>query len=139
MTLSRLRVLLLGPASLLMLLTLVVPLGFMLRDSLNRFDPSEMMIAAITPENYLRFVVDPFYRGVMYTTIRVSIIVTAACLAANGHDVWGVDPDSTKVEMISQGASLLNLSVVVAQDDLREAVRQLHSEFFSELDPGVFD
>ena len=46
---------LLGPASLLMLLTLVVPLGFMLRDSLNRFDPTEMMIAAVTPENYLRF------------------------------------------------------------------------------------
>ena len=57
-----------------MLLTLVVPLGVMLRDSLNRFDPSEMMIAAVTPENYLRFFVDPFYRSVLYTTIRVSII-----------------------------------------------------------------
>src|ERR1700689_3283071 len=71
---------LLGPSTLLMLLTLVVPLGFMLRDSLNRFDPSEMMIAAVTSENYLRFFVDPFYRGVLYTTIRVSVIVTIACL-----------------------------------------------------------
>ena len=42
------RVSLLGPASLLMLLMLVVPLAFMLRDSLNRFDPTEMMIAAVT-------------------------------------------------------------------------------------------
>ncbi len=31
--------------------------------------------------------------------------VTAACLAAKGHDVWGVDPDTTKTHAISQGAS----------------------------------
>jgi len=63
-----------------MLLMLLVPCSFMLRDSLNRFDPTEMMIAAVTPENYLRFFVDPFYRGVLVTTVRVSVIVTAACL-----------------------------------------------------------
>jgi putative spermidine/putrescine transport system permease protein len=79
---------LLGPASLLMLLMLVVPLGFMLRDSLNRFDPTEMMIAAVTPENYLRFFVDPFYRSVLYTTIRVSVIVTATCLAFGLPMAW---------------------------------------------------
>ncbi|HET6235234.1 MAG TPA: ABC transporter permease [Acetobacteraceae bacterium] len=79
---------LLGPASLLMLLMLVVPLGYMLRDSLNRFDPTEMMIAAVTPENYLRFFVDPFYRSVLYTTIRVSVIVTATCLAFGLPMAW---------------------------------------------------
>jgi putative spermidine/putrescine transport system permease protein len=79
---------LLGPASLLMLLTLVVPLGFMLRDSLNRFDPSEMMVEAVTPENYLRFFVDPFYRGVLITTVRVSVIVTAVCLACGLPMAW---------------------------------------------------
>ena len=31
--------------------------------------------------------------------------VTAACLAANGHEVWGVDPDAMKVGMISDGRS----------------------------------
>ena len=31
--------------------------------------------------------------------------VTAACLAANGHDVWGVDVDAAKVDEIRRGAS----------------------------------
>jgi aspartate kinase len=43
------------------------------------------------------------------------------------------------VRMISQGASALNLGFVVAGEDLRTAVSGLHAEFFSELDPAVFD
>ncbi len=46
--------------------------------------------------------------------------------------------DKINVRMISQGASLLNLGVVVAQADLRGAVEALHREFFSEVDPTVF-
>ena len=42
------------------------------------------------------------------------------------------------VRMISQGASLLNLSVVVAHDDLRTAVDRLHTEFFRDPDVAVF-
>jgi aspartate kinase len=43
------------------------------------------------------------------------------------------------IRMISQGASLLNLSIVVAEKDLRQAVESLHAEFFSDLDPLVFE
>lgn len=43
------------------------------------------------------------------------------------------------VAMVSQGASLLNLSFVIATGDLRRAVESLHREFFSELDPAVFE
>jgi aspartate kinase len=43
------------------------------------------------------------------------------------------------VRMISQGASELNLGLVIAEDDLKDAVRSLHDEFFCELDPAVFD
>lgn len=43
------------------------------------------------------------------------------------------------VRMISQGASALNLTLVVGAADLREAVHRLHQEFFTELDPAVFD
>jgi aspartate kinase len=42
------------------------------------------------------------------------------------------------IRMISQGASLLNLSFVIAEKDLHQAVAALHAEFFRELDPEVF-
>jgi aspartate kinase len=47
--------------------------------------------------------------------------------------------NDTNIRMISQGASLLNLSVVVAERDLRHSVETLHTEFFSQLDPAVFE
>jgi len=47
--------------------------------------------------------------------------------------------ESINIRMISQGASLLNLSFVVAEADLKRAVDALHREFFAELDPAVFD
>ncbi|MBV9506572.1 MAG: lysine-sensitive aspartokinase 3 [Acidobacteriia bacterium] len=43
------------------------------------------------------------------------------------------------VRMISQGASLLNFSFVVAEADLRRTVEALHTEFFADLDPAVFE
>jgi aspartate kinase len=47
--------------------------------------------------------------------------------------------DSVNIRMISQGASRLNLTFVVAERDLTRAVEMLHTEFFRELDPAVFD
>ena len=47
--------------------------------------------------------------------------------------------EGVNIRMISQGASLLNLGVVVAEKDLRTAVEALHAEFFRELDPEVFE
>jgi len=46
--------------------------------------------------------------------------------------------ENLNVRMISQGASLLNLSVVVAETDLHAAVSALHAEFFREIDTAVF-
>jgi aspartate kinase len=43
------------------------------------------------------------------------------------------------VRMISQGASLLNISVVVAAADLKSAVESLHQEFFTNPDPAAFE
>jgi aspartate kinase len=47
--------------------------------------------------------------------------------------------DGINIRMISQGASLLNLSFVVAEIDLHRTVEALHREFFSQLDAEVFD
>jgi aspartate kinase len=43
------------------------------------------------------------------------------------------------VRMLSQGASALNLGFVVAGADLTRAVEALHGEFFTDLDPAVFE
>jgi len=46
--------------------------------------------------------------------------------------------EAVNVRMISQGASLLNIGVVVAETDLKTAVTALHDEFFRDIDPRVF-
>ena len=43
------------------------------------------------------------------------------------------------VRMISQGASEINMSFMIEESDVEEAVRSLHAEFFAEPDPTVFD
>jgi aspartate kinase len=52
--------------------------------------------------------------------------------------VFGAIPE-LEVRMISQGASEINISFVIDEEDIEEAVRALHRAFFSELDPEVFD
>ncbi|HTW61434.1 MAG TPA: lysine-sensitive aspartokinase 3 [Terracidiphilus sp.] len=43
------------------------------------------------------------------------------------------------LRMISQGASEINMSFMIEEDDAEEAVRSLHAEFFSDPDPDIFD
>ena len=71
---------LLSPALLIVSLMLVAPLLLVARFSLNRYDPQELMIETATPENYLRFVSDPFYLGVLRTTLGVATASTVLCL-----------------------------------------------------------
>src|SRR5579862_3569720 len=44
----------------------------------------------------------------------------------------------TKIRMISQGASEINLTFVIEEDDVPQVIRRLHGVFFSELDPEIF-
>jgi aspartate kinase len=43
-----------------------------------------------------------------------------------------------KIRMISQGASEINLTFVIAEEDVPRVIQRLHTTFFSELDPAVF-
>ena len=43
------------------------------------------------------------------------------------------------VRMISQGASEINMSFMIEESDVEEAIRSLHTEFFADADPAVFD
>jgi aspartate kinase len=43
------------------------------------------------------------------------------------------------VRMISQGASEINMSFMIDEDDADEAVRSLHAAFFKNPDPTIFD
>ena len=43
------------------------------------------------------------------------------------------------IRMISQGASEINMSFMIDEEDVEEAIRSLHAKFFAEADPSVFD
>ena len=46
--------------------------------------------------------------------------------------------DGTNVNMISHGASEINVTFVIEERDAEQVVRRLHQEFFAEVDPTVF-
>jgi putative spermidine/putrescine transport system permease protein len=72
---------LLAPATIFIAISLFVPLGILFRYSLNGFVPTtKMMVDALTLSNYVQFFTDPYYTSTLVTTIKVSLLVTAACL-----------------------------------------------------------
>lgn len=68
------------PASLLVVLLLVGPMLLMLRISLNHFSPTQMMIEAMSADNYVRAVTDPYYQQVLGTTLGIAVLCTALTL-----------------------------------------------------------
>ena len=71
---------LLLPATLLVLGLLVAPMAMLFRISLNRYDAAQMMQEALTAENYLRALADPYYREVLGTTLGVAFTSTLLAL-----------------------------------------------------------
>jgi len=71
---------LLAPASAVVIVGLVLPLVLLFRYSLNRFEPGQFMVEALTAENYLKFVADPYYLAVLRTTLLMAVGVTLASL-----------------------------------------------------------
>ena len=67
---------LIGPATVFVTVTLLVPILILFRYSLNAFVPGKLMVEALTVENYRLFFVDPYYLAAFYRTLRVAVIVT---------------------------------------------------------------
>jgi putative spermidine/putrescine transport system permease protein len=71
---------LLGPATFVVALGLMLPLLILFRYSFNRFEPRLMMVEAVTLANYVKFFTDPFYTNIFWTTLRVALLCTLVCL-----------------------------------------------------------
>src|SRR5690606_15774726 len=69
---NRPGILMAAPALLLIVLVIVLPQLLLLRMSLNQYSPTEIMISALTLENYAKAVTDPFYIEVLSRTFAVS-------------------------------------------------------------------
>ena len=65
-----------------MAVMLLAPLGVLFRFSLNRYSATDLMEAAFTAENYRAAVVDPYYRDVLVTTLRVAVLSTLIAVVA---------------------------------------------------------
>jgi putative spermidine/putrescine transport system permease protein len=70
------------PAAAVVAVGLLAPIALLFRYSLNRFVPGQFMVEALTAENYVKFVTDPFYVAVLLRTLRVASVCTVLCLAA---------------------------------------------------------
>ena len=71
---------LVGPATVLVAVGLLVPAAILFRYSLNRFVPGQFMVDALTAENYVKFFTDPYYTAVLGRTVRVACVTTLLCL-----------------------------------------------------------
>jgi len=81
-----------------------------------------------------------------FAEVTVSEDSSIICLVGEGiHQTPGIAArvftalGDINVQMVSQGASALNLGMVVAARDLSRAVERLHTEFFRDIDAKVFD
>ena len=71
---------LLGPATVIVALGLLLPVAILFRYSLNAFVPGKFMVEAVTLDSYIRFFTDPFYLNVLWRTLRVAFSTTLICL-----------------------------------------------------------
>ena len=95
------------PATVLVVAFLAVPLLLLLRYSLNRFVPGQFMVEALTLDNYAKCLTDPYYLAVLKTTLGMAIGVTAVCLVA------GFPPALYLARTTSRFKAILILAVIL--------------------------
>lgn len=72
--------LLLGPAVLVVAVFFIVPLAYMVQYSFSRYDPLQLVVRVFTFENYAKFLTDPYTRGILLRTLRLSLLATLCTL-----------------------------------------------------------
>src|ERR1700704_139734 len=71
---------LVGPATAFVTVGLLVPLAILFRYSFNQLGPRRVMVETFALDNYVKFFADPYYTGVLWTTLRVAALCTVTCL-----------------------------------------------------------
>src|SRR3979411_3336668 len=71
---------LVGPATAFVSVGLLVPLAILFRYSFNKLDPRRIMLETFSLDNYVKFFADPYYTGVLWTTLRVAALCTVTCV-----------------------------------------------------------
>ncbi|MGJ5066135.1 ABC transporter permease [Bradyrhizobium oligotrophicum] len=72
--------LLVVPACLLVLALLVGPMILMFRISLNQFSPTQLMMQALSPDNYIKAATDPYYQQIILATLGIALLCTLLTL-----------------------------------------------------------
>lgn len=71
---------LIGPATIMTIVGLVLPVLLLLRYSVNLYDPKLFMIETFSLANYVKFFTDSYYLEIFFTTIWVAMLCTLVCL-----------------------------------------------------------
>jgi putative spermidine/putrescine transport system permease protein len=61
---------------------MMAPMAMLLRYSLNIYTPTELMVEALTLQNYVQVFADPYFRDVLILTLEVAAATTALALIA---------------------------------------------------------
>ncbi|MGJ4999656.1 ABC transporter permease [Bradyrhizobium sp. HKCCYLS3077] len=72
--------LLIVPACLLVLALLIGPMILMFRISLNQFSPTQLMVQALSPDNYIKAATDPYYQQIILATLGIALLCTLLTL-----------------------------------------------------------
>lgn len=112
-TWGRLPPLMLTPALVWMLALLVVPLGLVVWTSATT-GPAGQLGGAWTWVNFSRFLTDPYYLSVLWTTLRLGLLVTLLCLLLGYPFAWWVVRQTGWRRTVLLFAALMPLMVSVS-------------------------
>lgn len=102
-----------GPATLLVVALLVIPSAVLLEQSLRHYDPAAQTIGGFTLENYIRVLSDRLYLDVLFNTLRLSAIVTLACLFLGYPIAYFIAHSRSRFAPLVAGLVLIPLFVSV--------------------------